>query len=261
VEKESESLTLAECFIHFVQQFMNIFLPSLNILQNDKTQCTQIYTEMTIVRNKLKSRIDNKFYGSEIRKSLINLLKEERSYFESSALKCYERGLKYIEEWFCYENNIFQMFEVLNLNSKVKWEEMVEIAEKFTINLDKDMLFDEIIGLNEFLERSKFGIEVHFMEKWSQFLNSCSIPNIELILEFVFSIYSSNAYIERVFSIMNNLCSKDRNKLLTQNLKAEICVKVNFDLRCSQFHDFVKNNDNILKAAKSNTKYTFKLNK
>ena len=97
---------------------MNIFLPSLNILQNDKTQCTQIYTEMTIVRNKLKSRIDNKFYGSEIRKSLINLLKEERNYFESSALKCYGRGLKYIEEWFCYENNIFQMFEVLNLNSK-----------------------------------------------------------------------------------------------------------------------------------------------
>jgi hypothetical protein len=60
---------------------------------------------------------------------------------------------------------------------------------------------------------------------------------------------------------MNNLCSKDRNKLLTQNLKAEICVKVNFDLKCSQFHDFVKNNDKILKAAKSNTKYTFKLNK
>jgi len=62
VEKESESLTLAECFIYFVQQFMNIFLPSLNILQNDKTQCTQIYTEMTIVRNKLKSRIENKYY-------------------------------------------------------------------------------------------------------------------------------------------------------------------------------------------------------
>jgi hypothetical protein len=110
-------------------------------------------------------------------------------------------------------------------------------------------------------KKSKFGIEVHFMEKWSQFLNSCSVPNIELILEFVFSIYSSYAYIERVFSIMNNLCSKDRNKLLTQNLKAEICVKVSFDLKCSQFHDFVKNNDKILKAAKSNTKYTFKLNK
>ncbi len=99
------------------------------------------------------------------------------------------------------------------------------------------------------------------MEKWFQFLNSCFVPNIELILEFVFSIYSSNAYIERVFSFMNNLCSKDRNKLLTQNLKAEICVKVIFDLKCSQFHDFVKNNDKLLKAPKSNAKYIFKLNK
>ncbi len=60
---------------------------------------------------------------------------------------------------------------------------------------------------------------------------------------------------------MNNLCSKDRNNLLTQNLKSEICVKVNFDLKCSQIDDFVKNNDKILKAAKSSTKYTFKLNK
>ena len=46
-------------------------------------------------------------------------------------------------------------------------------------------------------------------------------------------------------------------KLMTR----QRCVKVNFDLKCSQFHDFVKNNDKILKAAKSNTKYTFKLNK
>ncbi len=138
---------------------------------------------------------------------------------------------------------------------------MVEIAEKFKINVYKDLLFDEIIGLNKFLEKSEFNFEIHFMEKWSQFLNCCSVPNIELILEFVFSIYSSNAYIERVFSVMNNLCSKDRNKLLTHNLKAEICVKVNFDLNCSQFYDFVKNNEEILKSAKSNTKYTFKLKK
>jgi hypothetical protein len=59
-----------------------------------------------------------------------------------------------------------------------------------------------------------------------------------------------------MFSIINNLCSKDRNKLLIQNLEPEICVKVNFDLKCSQFNDFVKNNDKILKAAKSYTKYT-----
>jgi hypothetical protein len=47
--------------------------------------------------------------------------------------------------------------------------------------------------------------------------------------------------------------------LLIQNLKAEICVKVDIDLNCSFFCDSVKNNNEILKDEKSNTKYIFKL--
>ncbi len=44
-----------------------------------------------------------------------------------------------------------------------------------------------------------------------------------------------------------------------QNLKAEICVKVNFNLNYSFIRDSEKNNNEILKDQKSNTKYTFKL--
>jgi hypothetical protein len=47
--------------------------------------------------------------------------------------------------------------------------------------------------------------------------------------------------------------------LLMQNLKAEICVKVNFNLNYSFIRDSEKNNNEILKDQKSNTKYTFKL--
>ncbi len=36
--------------------------------------------------------------------------------------------------------------------------------------------------------------------------------------------------------------------LLIQNLKAEICVKVDIDLNCSFFCDSVKNNNEILKG-------------
>ncbi len=99
---------------------------------------------------------------------------------------------------------------------------------------------------------------------WSrevEFINICKAPNIEIILEIVFSIYSSNAYIERVFSIMKNICSDDRFKLWTANLKAELCVKINYNFKCSQFYYYIKNNDKLLKACKSNSKYTFKLKK
>lgn len=48
---------------------------------------------------------------------------------------------------------------------------------------------------------------------------------------------------------MNNLCSKDRN-ILTQNFKAELYIKVNFELNRSQFNDFIKDNEQIINAAK-----------
>jgi hypothetical protein len=91
----------------------------------------------------------------------------------------------------------------------------------------------------------------HFMnhiEKWVEFINICKAPNIEIILELVFSIYSSNAYIERVFSIMKNICSDDRFKLWTANLKAKLCVKINYNFKCSQFYYYIKNNDKLLKS-------------
>jgi hypothetical protein len=53
---------------------------------------------------------------------------------------------------------------------------------------------------------------------------------------------------------MNIACSKTfygfNALLLTQNLKAEICVKVNFNLNCSFFGDSVKNNNETLKDKK-----------
>lgn len=51
---------------------------------------------------------------------------------------------------------------------------------------------------------------------------------------------------------MNNLCSKDGNRLLTQNIKQKICVKVNSYLNYSQFQNFGKDNREIKKTPKLN---------
>jgi hypothetical protein len=102
------------------------------------------------------------------------------------------------------------------------------------------MLFDEIILLNEFLEKKEFSSYLDHIEKWIEFINICKASNIEIILEIFFFIYLSNAYIERVFSIMNDICSDDRSKLSTPIFKAELCVKINYNFKCSQFYDYIK---------------------
>ncbi len=155
-------------------------MPSLNILHNNKTRCTQIFAQLSIVRNKLKSRIEHKYFGTNISQSLSNLGIDERKNFEKVTLNCYERSLKYLEKWFAFENNIFQKLDVLNLYSVINYESIFDIVDTLKINLDKDMLFDEIIFLNE------FSSNLDHIEKWIEFINICKASNIEIILEIVF---------------------------------------------------------------------------
>ncbi len=44
----------------------------------------------------------------------------------------------------------------------------------------------------------------------------------------------------------------------TDMVKAEICINFNFSMTCSEFSETIVNNTQLLKAAKSNNKYSFK---
>jgi hypothetical protein len=104
-------------YIQSVHSFCSIIYEYFYAIKLNKTQCTQIFAELSIVRNKLKSRIEHKYFGTNISQSLSNLGVEERKNFEKVALNRYERSLKYLEKWFAFENNIFQKLDVLNLSS------------------------------------------------------------------------------------------------------------------------------------------------
>jgi hypothetical protein len=60
----------------------------------------------------------------------------------------------------------------------------------------------------------------------------------------------SNAFIERVFSLMENVSTDNRNRLRVEVVKAELCTKVNFNMTCMEF--FQK------KCVSSQKKYNFK---
>ena len=127
------------------------------------------------------------------------------------------------------------------------------------LNINEDELYDEISGFNIFYNKEKFSNDINLIDKWRLFFEISNSHILILIMESVFSIYVSNAYVERIFSIMNNICSDKRNRLLTEAIKGEICSKVNFNLGCNQFYDFALKNKKLLNAAKSNLKYVYKI--
>jgi hypothetical protein len=68
------------------------------------------------------------------------------------------------------------------------------------------------------------------------------------------------AFVERVFSLMENLWSDERNRLSVEMVKSELCVKLNYNMNCQEFLYFLKNpeQEKLLKCVTNNVKYDFK---
>ncbi len=92
-------------------------------------------------------------------------------------------------------------------------------------------------------------------KKWVKYFEKTNAPNFLKIIEYVFAIPHSNAEAERIFSMMKTCWRKERNRLLISNLEAELMIKENYNMSCSEFHDFLKQNVSILEMAKSASKY------
>ena len=63
---------------------------------------------------------------------------------------------------------------------------------------------------------------------------------------------------ERVFSVVNELCSKSRNRLNETHVKSGILANTNFKYTCKEFYAFIVSNQKDWQAARSVKKYNFK---
>ena len=66
------------------------------------------------------------------------------------------------------------------------------------------------------------------------------------ILGFVLSIPASNAHTDRIFSLMNNKGSDDRNRCSVDLMKAELKISVNIDYTCKEFVEYLIQNFRLL---------------
>ena len=79
-----------------------------------------------------------------------------------------------------------------------------------------DELFDEVSSLNDMLENipnetfNEDSTETTWMKLFSE---NDSLPLLYKLVAFVFSIPVSNAFVERVFSLVSSQWSKERNRL------------------------------------------------
>lgn len=247
-----------ELFLVFAYEVTKLFNDSILIFENRNTTSIILYNEMCNLKARLTNRMKHKFYGSDINEKLEKLSKEQIKLFEEEAIKVYNIAIDYLNKWFEYDNSIFEKIASLNPEFELEYKKIVPVVNHFKINIDKTKLFDEVAIVNEAIENFNFVDKKQSHVKiWCKLFKDKNLPNIQKIIETVLCIPVSNAYTERIFSIMKNLITDERNSLEIDTIKSEICVKVNFSVSCIEFANFVKNESRLLSAAKSSRKYKF----
>ena len=56
---------------------------------------------------------------------------------------------------------------------------------------------------------------------------------------------------------MGNIWREESNRLLPETVKAELQIKIDYNLSCEKFYLSIKQNNKLLAACISNKKYTF----
>lgn len=260
LQDEDNNLTFAECYLYFVYHFMGLM--NQHILQLEKKSITslELHDIMSSLKNKLEIRLEDQFFSNKVNTSLEFLTASKKQKFITEAKQVYTKAIEYLVKFYDFENSPFKYFAVLNFkNENVKYQDFLDAAKYVNVKLDADKLYDEVGLLKNMFPSIKL-LDLPTDKKWVKIFSSNVFTELPKLIGNILSIPTNNAYVERIFSIMGNTWTDNRNRIRVEQIKAELCVKLNFEMSCQEFYEFIKKPENaeILKAATSDQKYTWK---
>lgn len=260
----SVTLTLPECYLYFIHSFLFLFQKNILRLEKNKTDVTELYYIMSNIRDELTSRKNDEFYGFNVIQNLKFLPESEIKKFKADANTVFERALNYLEQWFDFKTDIYQIFSKFNFKNdfNLQISDVIKANEIFGLEINNfgDEIYTELRLLKIIIENDAFKMETKTLENsdiWLKIFQKNKFEHLQNLMEHILCIPCSNSYVERCFSIMSNIWRDDRNRLLPENVAAEIFITENLNVPCNQFKNLISANKKLLKDARSNKKYTF----
>ncbi|GFV42261.1 dimer_Tnp_hAT domain-containing protein [Trichonephila clavipes] len=122
----------------------------------------------------------------------------------------------YKEKWYPFENQNYKTFSCLNLECG-RLPTLDQLLELWSISPWKqqtppEQIYDELAALQSVFPSLK--LEGNSIEMWCKFFQKEEAPNLLKIVQFVCSVPVSNAFVERIFSVMGNVWTDERNRLV-----------------------------------------------
>lgn len=259
----SSEPTINEIKLYFAHSFLSDIHSTLLALESESTLACHLSKILCGLRVKIETKRNDKFFGMipELANRRSYLPVNEWKFFECEALKVYDRFLLYLDKYFTKDKqDFYERLSVFDLSSRPPT--LDDILKVLELDIFKrvgpvdDRLYDDI----KLLQNVFLNLEGSSLEKWTSFFQSYDSKNCSLfrIVSVFMSIPISNAFVERVFSVMEKIWTDDRNRLFVNSVESELCVYFNFDIHCDEFYKYVLKRPKLLNALKSGCKYSFK---
>lgn len=253
---------LPHCTLYFVHNVLSIFEEAIKRLESNATTATELHGIMVNIEEKLQQRWADKFYGSSATKLLKSdeVNSSDRQKFTQEVDQFFQRCLSYLHKWYDYDHSFFKDIATLSLDNDIQWSALLSLVERLGISINSDKLYEELCALRK-VRSELLSLTGDVSDRWVKFFATQQPEDTQLLrlVSYVLSIPVSNANCERVFSTMTALWTDSRNRLSLDLVKAELMMKMNFHMSCSDFYEFIRKDKELLRAAKSQGKYRFKL--
>ena len=252
--------TVTELYMYFVHFFMASFQETILKLEGKYATACDLFDIMDQFRKSLINKADDNFFGMNVKMAIRKnyLSQPEVDKLTREALTVYRRAIDYLQNWFKFDKSPYRHFSALSIHSASKpltLDDILDIWMQTPLkeNAPPDSLHDEVKALEEVYESVRAAGST--ADAWCEFFQKESAPNLLKLLQYVLSIPVSNAAVERIFSVMANLWSDERNRLTVEAVRSELMIFFNSTYSCQEFKDIVSRNKQLIKAAQSDAKY------
>ena len=134
----------------------------------------------------------------------------QRSKIQQDFVKFYDSVIAYISKWFDFSSdNVMVKLTPIGLYDELSFPDLEQMvaALKLTDRIKMDQLHEEFCASREVIQKATKDTTKSTSEKWVaifQNVGKDNMTNMFKIVSFVLSVPGSNAFVERIFSLMAN---------------------------------------------------------
>lgn len=105
-------------------------------------------------------------------------------------------------------------------------------------------------------KKDKFSTVKRWIEIFKHFdANDTEYTEMAKVVEYVLCLPGTTASVERIFNMVGQNWTNERNQLDLETLKAILIVKVNINLSCLEFFEYIKTQPALLREVATKEKY------